>query len=103
MSRSADLQSQMYAIIEDFQQSGLTQKDFCSKKNIALTKFQYWQRKYQEQSEDMPSGFLRLTSDKNHFSPDPQSIIVLHYPNGVSMQLPYDTPMIIVRSFLNLV
>ena len=39
-------QRQMYAIIEKYQNSPLSQKAFCQQEDLALSTFTYWLKKY---------------------------------------------------------
>jgi hypothetical protein len=83
MNKPTKLQQEMFAVIEDFQQSGLTRLAFCAQRGIAITKFQYWQKKYREHSNVTSNGFIRLTSRKSHRTGELLASIVLQYPNGV--------------------
>ena len=103
MNKLTKLQQEMFAVIEDFQQSGLTRQAFCAQRSIAITKFHYWQKKYREHSNGTPNGFIQLTSRKSHRSGELLAPIVLQYPNGVSLQLPGGTPMATLRTLLSLV
>lgn len=103
MNKPTKLQQEMFAVIEDFQQSGLTRLAFCAQRSIAITKFHYWQKKYRDHSNGTPNGFIQLTSRKSHRSGELLAPIVLQYPNGVSLQLPGGTPMATLRTLLSLV
>jgi len=102
MIKLTKLQQEMFAVIEDFQQSGLTRLAFCAQRSITITKFQYWQKKYRERSNGTPNGFIQLTSGKQMRSGGLLTPIVVQYPNGVSLQLPGGTPMATLRTLLSL-
>ena len=102
MGKQTKLQQEMYQVLEDFQQSGLTRLAYCDRNNLAIAKFNYWQKKFRDQSFDTPNGFIRLTSRKVHGLVEPMSPIVLQYPNGVSLQLPAGTPIATLRTLLSL-
>lgn len=102
MAKQTKLQQEMFHLLEDFQQSGLSRFDFCEQKKIAVAKFYYWQKKFRDQSSDTPNGFIHLTSRKGHGSIEPMAPIVLQYPNGVSLQLPAGTPIATLRTLLSL-
>jgi hypothetical protein len=42
MGKSTDRQAEMRKIVEEFRASGLTRREFCSQRGIALTTFDYW-------------------------------------------------------------
>ena len=67
----------MLALVEQWQQSGKTQKDFAAENEIALSKLHYWIKKKRQQQ---PEGFLELTSPCT-------SPVIIRYPNGVELQL----------------
>lgn len=48
--RSPDttLQQLMFSLIQVWQKSGMTQREFCEKKDITYAKFQYWMKRYSE-------------------------------------------------------
>lgn len=79
----------MFALVEEYRQSGLTAKAFCEEKNIGLPKFNYWARKKRQQNS--PSGFIEISADRKttHI---PAELI---YPNGVRLQLATSDPAVI--------
>jgi hypothetical protein len=52
---------QMYALIEKYQSSPLSQKVFCRQEGLALSTFTYWLKKYR--------GFKQATGTANDFIP----------------------------------
>jgi hypothetical protein len=42
MGKPTDRRSEMRRVIEEFRTSGLTRREFCSQRGIALTTFDYW-------------------------------------------------------------
>lgn len=56
----------MFSLIEIWKNSGVTQREFCAEKSIALPKFQYWMKKYTLQHEG-PGDFMpvKLTGSAN--------------------------------------
>ena len=46
MARSAE--DRMFALIRQWQGSGMTQKDFCVKKSIVYATFHYWYKKFRD-------------------------------------------------------
>lgn len=88
-----DKRSMMLTLVEQWQQSGMSQAKFAQIQNIKLVKFRYWIRRYR-QHENSGSGFIQLGS----FS---QQDINIRYPNGVELSLPMQTPVGLVKSLLN--
>ena len=92
----------MFQVFADFQQSGETRLAYCEKNNLALAKFNYWQKKFRAQTSNTPNGFIHISARKGHGAIEPMVPIVLQYPNGVSLQLPAGTPIATLRTLLNL-
>ena len=44
MGKPTDRRSEMRRVVEEFRASGLTRREFCSQRGIALTTFDYWRR-----------------------------------------------------------
>lgn len=74
-------QEKMFALVDEYGQSGLSAKVFCEQNNIAVPKFNYWARK--KRQDHNGSGFIKVTADKK-FKQIPVELI---YPNGVRLQL----------------
>lgn len=91
----------MFAVIEDFQQSGLTRQAYCAQNSIAITKFHYWQKKYRNQDQESQAGFISVRTGADSRTGFSQPII-LTYPNGISLQLPTGTSLAVVSSLLRL-
>ncbi len=89
-----DKRSMMLTMVEQWQQSGLSQAEFARVQNLTLVKFRYWLRRYRQQ-EDNSSGFIQL----NGFSSQGISI---RYPNGVELSLPVQVPIATLKSLLNI-
>lgn len=49
-SNDLTLQQLMFSLIEVWKKSGKKQHEFCQEKDIAYSKFQYWMKKYKDQS-----------------------------------------------------
>ena len=70
----------MYQLVEQYQQSGKSQKAYCQATGIGLAKLNYWIRKYRQQHR-IPSGFLKIDT-----MPAPgQQPVEICYPNGVRL------------------
>lgn len=61
MEYSEEVQQQMFSIIASWQQSGLSQKDYCEQHSIRYHVFHYWYKKYKDtQLPDKQPGFIPL-------------------------------------------
>lgn len=73
----------MYALIDQWQQSGLKQKDFCQQHNVPYYTFKYYRtQKTQEENVDSPqASFIRVKVGQ------PKEIkgLTIIYPNGVRL------------------
>ncbi|MFB6307100.1 MAG: hypothetical protein ABEH43_08970, partial [Flavobacteriales bacterium] len=75
----------MFAMIEDQQKSGLTQRAYVERHGVHLWKFQYWLRKYRKMNS-RSAGFIPLEVDGAK-----ASTIDIQYPNGVQLSIPSQT------------
>ena len=76
------LREQMFQMIEQWQQSGLTQKTFCQQQSVRYYVFHYWYKRYREQQADPQnsnSSFVKLQIAK----PVSPGSIEIYYPGGV--------------------
>jgi len=79
-----DKRSMMLALVNQWQQSGLSQAEFSRVQNIKTVQLRYWIRKLRQ--HDFPgSGFIQLSQiSSSGFS--------IRYPNGVELILPVQVP-----------
>ncbi len=73
-----ETQDQMFSMIEQCNQSGLTRQAYCAANNINQARFYYWRKKYQEK-ENHSNGFIKLDAGTASTS---RTIEIL-FPNGV--------------------
>ena len=85
---------QMYSLVEQWQQSGESQKSFAQGRQINLYTFRYWINK-KLKTQDAPSGFVELTGSTG-------TPISLRYPNGVELLLPSTVPMGLLKGLIQL-
>ncbi len=80
-----DKREEMLLLIEEFGNSGLSQKEFSASKGMPFHRFNYWYRKLKKENEE-PAGFVRVDTRK----PDifPGGHFELEYPNGVRLKTP---------------
>jgi len=82
----------MFSMVEQWRESGMSQAVFAKSQNITLVKFRYWIQKYRQSKES--GSFLQLSGFSSSYG------IVIHYPNGVELTLPAQTPTAVVKSFI---
>ena len=84
----------MLSLVEQWQQSGLSQVDFAKGNNIKLFTLRYWIDKSRRMI-DSGSSFIQLS--------DPVGApVCLRYPNGVELLLPVDTPVSLIKGLIHL-
>ncbi len=89
---------EMFAIIERYRESGLTQKRFCQSEGLSLSTFYYWVSRYKQyhtsplqhnsghlSSEQSPNAFIELKPQLHTAAAN--NAIILTYPNGVTLSL----------------
>ena len=91
----------MFALVEEWQQSGLTQVVFCENKKISPNTFTNWHNKYKQQPNALVKAFIPVTIARNEQTSCGE--IEIHYPNGVRVVLPNNSDLSMVRTFINMV
>ncbi|KAF5033494.1 hypothetical protein DSECCO2_606120 [anaerobic digester metagenome] len=84
----------MQALVNRWEESGLSQAKFAVQNNINLAKFRYWIHKQKPLAEG-DSSFIQL----NGFG---MQGINLRYPNGVELTLPVQTPVSVLKSLIQI-
>ena len=81
---------EMFALVEEWEESGQTQKVFCQEQGVKVGTFAYWLRKKRQEREST-GGFLpvRVRQDSGV---EPVEVI---YPNGVRMRVSQTDPEVI--------
>ncbi len=72
---------EMFPLIEEWERSGQSQKEFCSSVGVAQHLMSYWVKKYREEAIDEKSGFTEIKASSL------ASPIEICYPNGVVVRL----------------
>jgi len=103
---------EMFAVIETYQASDLTQKAFCQSEGLALSTFQYWLARYrrehrpefQQSSPDGGlSGFVELKAQTPLPSgPIGDRSVVINYPNGVVVSLGATVDLALLKELIAL-
>ena len=74
------IEEKMFALIEQWKQSGLSKKKFCIEHQVANATFHYWCKKYRSQDIDTPSSFIPVHVKGSHSSAQPFAELIL--PDG---------------------
>ena len=98
----------MFSHVEACRSSKQSQADYCKKKGIALSTFQYWAKKYREEftkdeASEETSGFIPI-----QVQPDPETEQKrmpgqLHFlfPNGIQVMCPENVDPEVLKTLLN--
>lgn len=92
----------MYALIRQYEQSGLSQEQFFTQFGIPRSTFGYWRKKYLKETGRSrgKNSFIPVKLDhptvKNH------QVIELVFPNGVRMVCPADMDTSVLKSLIGL-
>lgn len=84
-------QEEMFGLVEEYRNSGLSANAFARKLNISGTTFGYWIRKKRSLEQD--SGFIELTPGR----PSGLMEIELIFPNGVQLRMNGSDPALISK------
>lgn len=99
--------------ISEYQQSGLTQDEWCSQNNISVSSLRYWLRRQRdEQNINATPEWLKVNVDNEHSvgqivvsDPDTTKIsadeISISY-DGVTVKLPYNSGITGMQQIINI-
>ena len=82
MRNNPEVRHQMFQLIEQWKQSGLSQNAFCEQHSMRFHKFYYWYKCYRRVNEipdEDNKGFVKLKIEKTL----PASSVEIHFPCGV--------------------
>lgn len=85
---------QMLSLVEQWQQSDMSQVAFARANNVKLFTLRYWIRKSRQQQDSSPA-FIQLDGNID-------TGIILRYPNGVELLLPAQVSANLVKGLVNL-
>jgi len=75
-------QSEMFSLVSGWQESGLSQIDFCQQHDLAPHRFYYWLKKYKQNgTTSIRSSFLQVELETQESGTNNE--IQIQYPNGV--------------------
>ena len=84
MRNNPEVRKQMFDMIEQWQQSGLTKKAYCQQQSIKHHTFYYWYKCYLQQHPDMDnkgSSFVKLQIEKCTATPS----VEIYFPGGIRL------------------
>ncbi len=84
MRSQPEVREQMFKLIEQWQQSRLTQNTFCEQQSIRYHVFHYWYKRYREQHADQQSNvtsFVKLHIAK----PSSATSVEIYFPGGIRL------------------
>ena len=91
--RKPEIEKQMNDHIDQWKQSGLSQKSYCEQHGLVLHQFVYWVGK-RRKSEEHRAEFITLSM------PQQQCDIHLRLPNGVEIALPANTSVSYLKALI---
>ena len=99
MSKTRQRSSQqMQVLIDKFNRSNVSKKQFCHQEGIPISVFYYWQKKFKQTDQSSGKGFLPV--EVNH-KPTIQSSVEISFPNGVVVRLEEDSDIEMIRSLIS--
>ncbi|MDQ2752194.1 MAG: hypothetical protein M3R72_04135 [Bacteroidota bacterium] len=84
MRNHPEVREQMFKLIEQWQQSGLTQNTFCEQQSMRYHVFHYWYRRYRrvhDEPKDANATFVKLQIAK----PVMSGSVEINYPGGIRL------------------
>ena len=94
--RSEKLREEMFSLSRQWEESGETRESFCKRHKINIGKFSYWRSQYLAEKEPQEDRFIAI-------SPEVNSGVEIHYPNGVVLKIPERTPLAELKALICLV
>ena len=84
MRSQPEVREQMFKLIEQWQQSSLTQNVFCAQQSIKYHVFHYWYKRFRKLHADQQGGsssFVKLHIAK----PASASAVEIYFPGGIRL------------------
>ena len=83
----------MQSFVKQWKESGISQAEFARKNDLKIHTFRYWVSNLLKEEEDAPA-FIALDGFAS-------AQICLHYPNGVELILPAQTPLGVIKGLIH--
>jgi hypothetical protein len=103
MSANQTTRAQMYALIEEWQQSGTSQKAFCSEHSITVLKFQYWHKRYK--AEKLPAqsnqpSFIKMSLPVAQGHDHCGGLAEVIFPNGTRILFHQEVSVLFLKALV---
>lgn len=89
-------EQEMFALIEEFENSSMSGKDFCQAKGVVPSTFYYWKKKKIRHEIPERKGFMTI-----HPKTEMDGSLELIYPNGIRIRL-YTSQLPLISKLLRL-
>jgi hypothetical protein len=85
MKKTRYTEHEMRGVYSDWQGSGLSKKVYCQSKELAISTFHYWAKKFRSEGTTSERGFVELDLSQ------PQEVplvpkVEIEYPSGVKLR-----------------
>lgn len=91
MKNSSITIEQAQQMLQNWQESGLSQKGFCSRENIRFNQFHYWKKKLSDQNKKTKGRFIKVLAPQVDSIPDIFAEVIL--PDGCRIVLHKDVSL----------
>lgn len=75
-------EQEMFALIDEFENSSLNARNFCKAKGVVPSTFYYWKKKKTRMESPEGEGFITISP-----TPVKDGSLELIYPNGIRLRL----------------
>ena len=93
----------MFPLIEQWQSSDQLQKVFCAERDISVSVFAYWLRRYRDQqnrSDDQEAGFIPVRCDPVRMSVPDCAALEVALPSGAVLRFAQVVPLSYLKALL---
>jgi hypothetical protein len=93
-------QEEMFAHVENFRESKLTQKEYCQRYGLGKDEIYYWIKKYERLQNPATNKFIAVEICKPTLLSENK--LTIHYPSGVQISLSTGTDISFIRSLITI-
>lgn len=93
-------QEEMFAHVENFRKSKLTQKEYCQRHGLGKDEIYYWMKKYERLQNPENNKFIAVEICKPALVSENK--LTIHYPSGVQVSLSTGTSVNFIRSLITI-
>ncbi|MBK9290750.1 MAG: hypothetical protein IPM52_03860 [Bacteroidetes bacterium] len=84
----------MFFLVEQWEQSGQSQRSFAMANGMKLYTLRYWVKKYRSK-EQAAGGFVQLNGPCS-------TNLLIRYPNGIELHVPLSTPVSLLKCLIRM-